>query len=126
MIRFLVIRDSLSSVMMNLRGHRYHGITMIKPSFSGLTQLSLQQTKIWDFGVAVSSAVFYPRDDVYFVTKTWIPFLDILTNFKVRKNLIFDNLLIAIRWSFMENTCSYSCSGMSFESFECSWINHVT
>ena len=94
---------------------------MTKPDSSGLTQLSLQQTKIWDFGVAVSSAVFYPRDDVYFVTKTWIPFLDILTNFKVKKNLIFDNLLIlAIRWSFMENTCSYSCSGMSFESFECS------
>ena len=120
MIRLLVIHDSYSSVMMNSRGHRYHGTTMINPCFSGLTQLSLQQTKMWDFGVAVSSAVFYPRDDVYFVTKTWIPFLDILTNFKVRKNLIFDNLLIAIRWSFMENTCSYSCSGMSFESFECS------
>ena len=93
---------------------------MTKPGSSGLTQLSLQQTKMWDFGVAVSSVVFYPRDAVYLVTETWIPFLDILTNFKVRKNLIFDNLLIAIRWSFMENTCSYSCSGMSFESFECS------
>ena len=36
----------------------------------------------------------------------WVGFLDIVTNLKIRKNLIFDNLLMAIRWSFMENTCT--------------------
>ena len=105
---------------------------MINPGLSGSIQLTLrvatcQRTDIDNFcplKFLRCSVTWNVLSTWYSITcyTTWISFLDILTNFKIRKNLIFDNLLMVIRWSFMENTCTYSCSGMSFESFECSWI----